>query len=327
MHTYFDKTQGSNSRAAANRSAVMDGRDRTAAAHAGVGTVVQGYFKSGLKKMSQKKVESEIKKAGLTKEGSDFILKRHGHSKAYVLSKSIATAITVWGTETGKSPKLDTYGELVRIKSSKMRHARRVMGQKGGTRNFANQKLVHKTTKKPIYLGSLSMGLGVPQLELPNETATVSGGAKRKRSHSEALLSAAHRAGKIKDQDGNLIDLNEYEPAYFVSTNEFCQDAKGQQDCHGHLAAGLTKNKTVPAYVANPYGDSDDAGTFESSLSLHNSLKGKDGYDSEPDSEDDSKVPFYLVEDQKLQSKTVAVGDEIDVFKEPPRKKRKTTAS
>jgi hypothetical protein len=83
------------------------------------------------------------------------------------------------------------------------------------------------------------------------------------------VLKAAHQLGGVVDQDGEEVELADYKPAHTVSTNEFCQDVPGQQNCHGHLAPALTADKTVPAYIANKYSGSDDSHQFGKTLKLH----------------------------------------------------------
>ncbi|HEU0052469.1 MAG TPA: hypothetical protein VFQ39_04795 [Longimicrobium sp.] len=257
------------------------------------------------KTLSKAQVEAYVKNADLTPEGVDYVLKRHGHKRPYHLGKILACATSVYGTNSGNMPALGTYGSLMRARSSKLRHARRALRELGGTRNFAMQKLKHRVTGKKIYLGAMSMGLGKQQLELENDPS----GAQRKRSHSEAVLKAAHQSGSIEDQNNNQISLADYDPEYVTSTNEFCQGKAGQQNCHAHLAPSLTANKTAPAYVGNPYTGGSDAGLWAAIVKAHDARKKSDPtYDSEAESEDDSSTPFYFLDDRKLRAKKIKKG-------------------
>jgi hypothetical protein len=273
--------------------------------------------------LSKAQVEQYITDADLSDEGAEQIRNLHKHKKEYIITKQIAVAQSIYGTTKART--LKTHGTLVPARSSKLRHARRAQREVGGTRNIAVQKLEHKTNPaKKIYLGSFSMGLGHEQMQLVDEPDKTTAKGGRKRSHSEAMLVGAWQVGTLVDQHNKKINLADYEPVHAMSTNEFCTDQPGQQNCHEHLAPKLTANKTLPAYIANAYSGSDDSGVFQSVITGHDrrkrkKVKPKKGspvppqYDSEPESEDDSTTPLYWINTEKQEGGQLKNFKEIEV--------------
>lgn len=276
------------------------------------------------KTLSKTEVEKYIDDAGLDEDGKEYVLQFHKHKREYKIGKYITTAQSLYGTT--KPHTLDTYGSLARINSSKLRWPRRAQRDLKNTRNTAIQKFKNKKDPTDVfYLGSQSMGMGNSQLELKDEPDKTTAGGNRKRSHSEALLVGAQQVGTIVDQNKKRIKLAHYEPVYVTSTNEFCTGKAGQQNCHEHLAPKLTNNKTLPAFIANPYSGSDDADMFSFMVSAHDKLKNKKApkkqkkvapppaYMSEDESEDDSKVPLYWIDTEALEGVDLKSASEIEV--------------
>lgn len=262
---------------------------------------IQGVLIENGAKLSKAKVQAAIKKADLTKEGEAYVLARLRQKQTYKLDKMLKSVAAVYGTNS-PFPTLTTYGERVEARSSKMRHPRRVQLELDGKRNVAYEKLVHNKTSEKMYLIALSMGTGKHHVHLVNEPDKKTAGGERGRSHSEPQLVGAHQVGKIMDEKGNVIDLAEWSRVHMGSTNQFCGNKQGQQNCAQHMAPILTDNYTKPAYIGNPYEGGTDSDIWKTTVKMHEARKKEDpSYESETDSEDDTKVPAYIIDDRKLR--------------------------
>ncbi|HKP76332.1 MAG TPA: hypothetical protein VJT67_12465 [Longimicrobiaceae bacterium] len=283
------------------------------------GRVIQCVFDKPGKKgtsFTDAEIEDEVKAAELTPDGEEFIRELSKHGKKFDLADELKRARTLFGGKRGPS----STGTVVPIKSSKLRYQRQIQEQYGGTRNIAVEKLRHNEDGSVIYLGARSMGLMVPQLEL-NPTL-----GRTKRSHSEALLVGAHQAGFIGEESGPKIKLEDYTREYVSSTNEFCQET--HQNCAGHLAPILTNNNTIPAFFANKYSGSVDAGSFKSGVSAHRKLKENTDFSYGSDTESEPDAELYMVNDELLQGKKIEKGQTILVqrIEKPQKPKNKAGA-
>jgi RHS repeat-associated protein len=166
--------------------------------------------------------------------------------------------------------------------SSKFRFFRRIQRAYGGSRNIAMLKLVKGGGKnrEVLYVLSRSMGLGVSKLRLRNERITVKSGAKKMRSHSEAVLRAALEIDKVK-LGKKVILLSKYKVEHAASTNEAC----GQE--HENCANESVPSLGGPFFFSNKYKGSGDSGGFEKQSNAHErNVKKGGGYESEDESED-----------------------------------------
>jgi hypothetical protein len=186
--------------------------------------------------------------------------------------------------------------EKKQIGSSKFRHHRRLQRSFGGSRNIATIKLVRKTGKgKKLYLLARSMGMGNAKLRYKL--------GDRKRGHSEAVLAAVLKIGRVKVA-GKSFDLSKYKIEYASSSNQACQHKKGGEDCETHMAPLITPDKF---YFANDYSGGSQSNGFEKLNNKHQKDV-NDGYESEEASDDGGDV--VVVKDKTLR--------DLDLDKNPP---------